>query len=108
MESPDGRSVMGSSTLGAVIVAIAVFAIIATTLVRQIRPVGNNALESWVRHQPVSYSTRALIRTRGAGGNWLGEHEEPIWRAQMVIHISGIELSLVVGIGGEWFLPAEG
>ena len=101
-----GRSITDSTAhLGPVIFAVAMFAIIATALVRQqIRSVRNSTLESWVRNQPVSYSTRALIRTRGDGRIGWGEHGEPIWRAQMVIRISGIELSPVVGIAGEWFL----
>ena len=94
---------------GPLIFSIAVIAVIVIAVARQeIRSVRNKTLESWVRNQPVSYSTRALIRLRGdAGIGWVSM-KNPFGGAQMVVHTRGIELSLVGGIGRGRFLPAEG
>jgi hypothetical protein len=94
---------------GPLIFSIAVVAVIVIAGARQqIRSRRNKTLKSWVRSQPVSYSTRALIRMRGDTGiGWVGL-KNPFGGAQMVVRTSGIELSLVGGIGGGWFLPAEG
>jgi len=89
--------------------AIAVIAVILIAFARQeIRSVRNKTLESWVLNQPVSYSTRALIRTRGSAGIGWVSMKNPFGGAQMVVHTSGIELSLVGGIGRRWFLPGQG
>ena len=94
---------------GPLIFTIAVAAVIVSAFARQqIRSVRNRTLKSWVRDQPVSYSTRALIRMRGdAGIGWV-TMKNPFGGAQLVVRGSGIELSLAGGVGGGWFLPAEG
>jgi len=94
---------------GPLIFTIAVIAVIVSAVARQkIRSVRNETLKAWVRNQPVSYSTRALIWMRGdAGIGWV-TMKNPFGGAQMVVRTRGIELSLVGGIGGAWFLPAEG
>jgi len=98
---------------GPLIFAIAVVAVIVTANARQqIHSRRNKTLKSWVRNQPVSYSTRARIRTRGdAGIGWV-DMKNPFGGAQMVVRTSGIELSLAPPVGlymnTEWFLPAEG
>jgi hypothetical protein len=98
---------------GPLIFSIAVIAVIVTAGARQqIRSGRNKTLKSWVRNQPVSYSTRAQIRMRGdAGIGWV-DLKNPFGGAQMVVRTSGIELSLAPPVGRYmstgWFLPAEG
>jgi hypothetical protein len=100
---------MDWSNIAPVVLFAAVLVVIfGTTRARRSR---SRPWSEWVRNQPVSFTTRAVVRVRYEGsGTWSRLHG--LDGAQLVVRTQALEVSLVGArgwfLGGiAWFLVAE-
>jgi hypothetical protein len=87
--------------------------VIAYVIYSQIRTVRNKPLKSWVRRQPVTFSTKAhvMILARGMGDAEWTYLSNPFGGAQLVVRTQGIEVGIAGVMQNQYpptFLDAKG